>query len=67
MTNLKGEGQLIRCQLCNTPLFELTIRDNECIIIVKDKHHGEWHKSLIRIEELIAKLREELPDDPNEA
>ena len=55
---------IIRCQLCNTPLFELTIREKDVIIIVKGKHHGEWHKSLIRIEDLIAKMREELPDDP---
>jgi len=53
---------IIRCQLCNTPLFELTTKGNEVIIIVKDRHHGEWHKSLIRIEELIAKMREESPD-----
>lgn len=56
---------IVRCQLCNTPEFELTIREGEVIIITKRKHHGEWHKSLIRIEDLIAKLREESPDDPN--
>ena len=55
---------IVRCQLCNTPEFELTIRDNQAIIITKRKHHGEWHRSLIHIEDLIAKLREESPDDP---
>jgi len=64
MTNLKGASQLVRCQLCNTPLFRLTKKGNEVIIIVKAKHHGEWHSSLIRIEELIARLKEEeSPDD----
>jgi len=71
---------IVRCQLCNTPLFELTKRGDECIIIVKGKHHGEWHKSRIRIEDLIAKLEEppetqavkryishNLTDDGNEA
>ena len=53
---------MIRCQLCNTPLFELTQRGKDVIIVVKGKHHGEWHKSLIRIEELIAKLREEFTE-----
>jgi len=53
---------IVRCQLCNTPLFELTKREEAVIIIVKSKHHGEWHKSLIRIEDLIAKLKEESPD-----
>jgi len=56
---------IVRCELCNTPLFELTKRGDECIIIVKSKHHhGERHKSRIRIEDLIAKLKEESPDDP---
>ena len=32
----------------------------------KRKHHGEWHKSLIHIEDLIAKLRAESLDDPSE-
>ncbi len=51
---------LVRCQLCDTPLFELTIKENQAIIVVKSKHHhGERHKSLIRIEDLIAKLKEE--------
>lgn len=52
---------IVRCQLCNTPLFELTMKEDQCIIIVKGKHHGEWHKTLIRIEELIARLKGELP------
>lgn len=59
MTPTKRESSMIvRCQLCNTPLFELTIREKEVIIIVKSKHHGEWHKSLIRIEDMIAEMRE---------
>lgn len=63
MTEYPEDG-IIRCQLCNTPLFELTMRDNQVIIIVKGKHHGEWHKTLIRIEELIFRLKEESLDGP---
>lgn len=40
----------IRCDHCNTILFQ--VKDN-AIIILKARHHGEEHVSVVPIEEII--------------
>lgn len=64
MTRLKGESLLgetrllVKCQHCNTPVFEVT---KEGMVVLKERHHGQWHTSVWRIEDL---KKVESPDDP---
>jgi len=56
---------IIRCQLCNTPIFELRKMGNEVIILIRVRHHGQEHISLVNIAELLRLLEEEKTDDAN--
>lgn len=41
-------GMMVRCQCCNTPLFEIA-GDR---ILVKAKHHGEWHVTSLSFKDI---------------
>ena len=50
----------IRCDHCNTILFQVK---DAAIIILKARHHGEEHVSVVPIEEI---AKGEPPDDPDD-
>jgi len=41
---------LVPCECCHKPLFEL----RGGVLIVKVKHHGDWHTSVIPLARLVA-------------
>lgn len=53
-------NQLVTCQKCRTPVFELA--GNK--LVVRAKHHGEWHTSKYDLNEL---KEADSPDGPEHA
>ncbi len=40
---------MVRCQCCNTPLFEI-VGDR---LLVKARHHGEWHVTSLALSDFL--------------